>query len=147
MWASAAVRAGAGILGRRPGGKTGKPRRKPRKLTTSQAAIRRFEQRKRAGTGRPARPARPRPKVARSPLTRIKRAEGRPAVGGRQRTSRTSEVAIARSRRRLGTASRVRKPSPWSGSGRQRGSGVSRPSRPSVGRRTTNRRGRTRGRR
>ena len=59
MWASAAVRAGAGILGRRPGGKTGKPRRKPRKLTTSQAAIRRFEQRKRAGTGRPARPARP----------------------------------------------------------------------------------------
>ena len=143
MWASAAVRAGAGILGRRPGGKTGKPRRKPRKLTTSQAAIRRFEQRKRAGTGRPARPARPRPKVARSPLTRIKRAEGRPAVGGRQRTSRTSRIAIARSRNRLGPASRVRKPSPWSGSGRQRGSGIKGPSRRSSRPRNShNRRGR-----
>ena len=60
MWVGAAIRA----AGRTPGGKPGRrgPRRpissgpktgrKPRKLTTSEAAIRRFEARKRGGTGR-----------------------------------------------------------------------------------------------
>ena len=93
----------AGRSGRRPRpiGGPGKGRRPGRKLTTSQAAIRRFEMMKRRrkqdqGTGRPSRPSRPR-----SPLTKIKRAEGRPA-GGRQRTSRTSQIAINRSKNRLG---------------------------------------------
>ena len=73
-WIGAAIRAGSSLAGRRSGRRTTPGRRKPRpiggpgrgrrpgrKLTTSQAAIRRFEEmkRKKAGTGRgPRKPSR-----------------------------------------------------------------------------------------
>ena len=89
-------------------------RRRPRKLSTSEAAIRRFEQRKRGGTGStrgkplPGRgPRKPTP-TPRKPWGRQggPRADARPTGGGR-RTSVTSRAAIGRSRSRLGRGGRV----------------------------------------
>ena len=67
-------------------------RKRRKKLTTSQAAIRRFEARKRGGTGRTP---------TRKPWGRQggPRAAARPTGGGR-RTSRTTRTAIARSESR-----------------------------------------------
>ena len=89
-WAAAALSAGKGLIGS-VNARRGK-RRRPRKLTTSQAAIRRFEQRKRGGTGRTP---------TRKPWGRQggPRADARPTGGGR-RTSRTTRTAIARSESR-----------------------------------------------
>jgi hypothetical protein len=125
VWASVA----RGISsGRTPGGKRGKPRRPrptrpgrgrpPRKLTTSEAAIRRFEQMKRGGTGR----GKSRPLPGRGPDV-IRRGghrgndtvggprrrtgtvntgtRGRPVGKGRRPTRTTSQAAIARSKARL----------------------------------------------
>ena len=74
-------------------------RKRRKKLTTSQAAIRRFEARKRGGTGRTP---------TRKPWGRQggPRADARPTGGGR-RTSVTSRAAIGRSRSRLGRGGRV----------------------------------------
>ncbi len=115
MWASAVAK---GIrIGRTPGGKPGRrghvdrkprrprpiggpgkgrPPRKPRKLTTSEAAIRRFEQRKRkqAGTGRGT----PRPRRPWGPQGGPRR-DAKPTGRG-PRTSRTTRTAIARSESR-----------------------------------------------
>jgi hypothetical protein len=116
MWSVAARSVG---IGRTPGGKPrrvghGHPRRKPRKLTTSQAAIRRFEARKRGGTGRtrskplpgrgPEYTGRGGTKIGRGPKTRGVNtgSRGRPVGRGRRPTSTTSQAAIARSRSRLG---------------------------------------------
>ena len=93
--------------GRRPrpissGPKTG---RRPRKLTTSEAAIRRFEQQKRGGTrGRPARPTGTGRGPQPSRPTRGPRRTSRTintGSRGPQRTSRTSRTAIGRSRARI----------------------------------------------
>ena len=123
VWASVA----RGISsGRTPGGKRGKPRRPrptrpgrgrpPRKLTTSEAAIRRFEQMKRGGTGR----GKSRPLPGRGPDLRRRGNDtvggprrrrrtgtvntgtrGRPVEKGRRPTRTTSQAAIARSKARL----------------------------------------------
>ena len=71
-------------------------RRRPRKLTTSEAAIRRFEQRKRrrSGTGRGT----PKPRRPWGPQGGP-RADARPTGRG-PRTSRTTRSAIARSKSR-----------------------------------------------
>ena len=108
MWASAAIRAaGSGFPGRRPGGKPGRRRPRPissgpktgrrpgRKLTTSQAAIRRSEERRGIRTTGPKPPSSRGPK---RPSRTINTGPSRP----RRLTSRTSRTAIARSRARLG---------------------------------------------
>tara|TARA_R100000458_G_C8093214_1_gene123029 strand:- start:142 stop:516 length:375 start_codon:yes stop_codon:yes gene_type:complete len=95
-WASAGIKLlGGGFPGRRPGGK---PVRKPRKLTTSEAAIRRAEARKRRKHA--SNSSRPRTRKPWGPQGGP-RADARPTGGGR-RTSRTSQTAINRSKNRLG---------------------------------------------
>ena len=120
-WIGAAIRAGSSLAKKRkprPIGGPGKGRRPGRKLTTSEAAIRRFEQRKRGGTGR----GKSRPLPGRGPDV-IRRGghrgndtvggprrrtgtvntgtRGRPVGKGRRPTRTTSQAAIARSKARL----------------------------------------------
>ena len=105
MW-GAILRAGTSI----PRGKPRRPRplssgpktRRPRKLTTSEAAIRRAEARKRGGRGRTPTPRKPWgrairgvPKTTRTTRTAIARSHSRRP----KRT--TSQAAIARSRARI----------------------------------------------
>ena len=121
MW-GAILRAGTSI----PRGKPRRPRplssgpktsRRPgRKLTTSQAAIRRFEEmkRKKAGTGRGPRKPSTR-SVNTGPISRGPKRPSRSvntgstSRGPRRKSSSTSRIAIARSRNRLGPASSRRK--------------------------------------
>ena len=127
-WIGAAIRAGSSLAGRRSGRRTtpgsrkprpiggpGRGRRPGRKLTTSQAAIRRFEEmkRKKAGTGRgPRKPSR---SVNTGPISRGPKRPSRSvntgstSRGPRRKSSSTSRIAIARSRNRLGPASSRRK--------------------------------------
>ena len=85
-WAGLAASVGKGLIKSRRG------RRPPRKLSTSEAAIRRFEQRKRGGTGRT-------PKRSPWGSQGGPRADARPTGRG-PRTSRTTRSAIARSKSR-----------------------------------------------
>ena len=96
MW-GAILRAGTSI----PRGKPRRPRplssgpktRRPRKLTTSEAAIRRAEARKRGGRGRTPTPRKP------WGTQGGPRADAKPTGRG-PRTSRTTLSAVARSRSR-----------------------------------------------
>ena len=118
-WIGAAIRAGSSLAKKRkprPIGGPGKGRRPGRKLTTSEAAIRRFEHRKRGGTGR----GKSRPLPGRGPDLRRRGNDtvggprrrrrtgtvntgtrGRPVEKGRRPTRTTSQAAIARSKARL----------------------------------------------
>ena len=119
MWGAIAAAAGKSIRSgtprrRRPrpissGPKTGRRPGGRKKLTTSQAAIRRFEARKRGGTGR----TQGKPLPGRGPRYTGgggTRPDRRPTSRGpKRKSSSTSRIAIARSRNRLGPASSRRK--------------------------------------